>query len=125
MSCGCPLCDMLAVPPGDKRQGWKLFRMRRDGSLGPLFINRKLRVPVGEWLEAEDHPTNGYAHRPGWHACLEPVAPHLRQGGDRVWCLVELSDCKLYDRPESQGGTWVLAKWLKVVKVCPMTGLES
>lgn len=95
-------------------RGFKLFRRRRDGSLGPLFINRRLRVPVGSWLEAEDHPTKGYAHRPGWHATLRQEAPHLRQGGDRVWCAVSLEGTQLYNRPESQGGTWVLAQKLRV-----------
>jgi len=89
--------------------GYKLFRRRRDGSLGPLFINRKQRVPVGEWLEAEAHRTKGYAFRPGWHACMTPYAPHLRQGGDRVWARVELEGCEFHDRPAAQGGTWILA----------------
>ena len=46
---------------------YKLLRIRKDGSIGPLFINQKQRVPIGEWLDAEDHPTSGFAHRPGWH----------------------------------------------------------
>lgn len=100
--------------------GYKLFRKRKNGTLGPLFINRKQVVPVGEWLEAEDHPTKGYAHRPGWHATLEPVAPHLRQGGDRVWAKVELAGCVKFDRPQSQGGTWVLARRLKVISEIPV-----
>lgn len=98
-------------------RGFKLFRRRRDGSLGPLFINRRLRVPLGHWLQAEDHPTRGYAHRPGWHATLRPEAPHLRQGGDRVWCRVSLEGVRRYERPESQGGTWILAKRLRVDEV--------
>ena len=98
--------------------GWKLFRRRKNGTLGPLFINRRLVITVGYWHEAEDHKTSGYAHRPGWHACLNPIAPHLKQGGDRVWCRVELQGCQLYKRPESQGGEWVLAKRMRVVEVC-------
>ena len=95
--------------------GYKLFRRYRDGSLGPLFINRRLRVPIGVWLKAEAHRTPGYAFRPGWHAALRPYAPHLRTTGpDRVWCLVALRGTKRYERPESQGGTWILAQYLKV-----------
>lgn len=97
--------------------GYKLFRRRKNGTLGPLFINRKQVVPVGVWLEAEDHPTPGYAHRPGWHATLEKSAPHLREGGDRVWARVELCGYRTFDRPQSQGGTWVLAKRLKVLEI--------
>lgn len=96
--------------------GYKLFRMRKDGTLGPLFINRTLRVPVGEWLEAEDHPTKGYAHRPGWHAAPTKHAPHLSEKG-RVWCKVLLEGVREYPRPKSQGGTWLLANRLKVLEV--------
>lgn len=95
-------------------KGFKLLRRRKDGTLGPLFINASQRIPIGKWLRAESHPTKGYAYRPGWHGTLEPKAPHLRCGGDRVWCEVEFKGVKLYLRPESQGGTWILAKEMRV-----------
>jgi hypothetical protein len=97
--------------------GYKLFRQRRDGSLGPLFINRRQRIPLKEWLVAKDHPTKGYVHRPGWHACFQPVAPHLKKSDDRVWCKVELRGCKTLVRPERQGGKWVLAQNLRVLQI--------
>lgn len=96
-------------------RAYKLFRKRRDNTLGPLFINRKLRVKLGTWYDAEDHPTKGYAHRPGWHAGLLPKAPHLTVTG-RVWCEVELEDVAPLPRPESQGGLWLLARRMKVVR---------
>ena len=50
--------------------GYKLFRQRKDGSLGSLFIDRKLRLCVREWwYVAQNIPTPGYAVRPGWHIC--------------------------------------------------------
>jgi hypothetical protein len=97
-------------------KGYKLFKQRRDGSLGPLFINARQRIKVGEWMKAEDHPTKGYQHRPGWHAALLPVAPHLCERG-RVWAEVRMTGCRKFDRPQSLGGTWVLADALKVVEV--------
>lgn len=96
--------------------GYKLLRRRADGTLGPIFINRRLRVPLAEWLPAEEHPTPGYAFRPGWHCTTRPVAPHLTTKG-RVWCEVELRDVRTFDRPESQGGTWLLANWMRVIRV--------
>lgn len=97
---------------------YKLFHQRKNATLGPLFIHRKLIIPVGEWLEAENHPTKGYAIRPGWHACPKRHAPHLRQDGDRVWCKVELGGrIEEHHRPKSQGGKWLLAQKLKVLKV--------
>jgi len=99
---------------------YKLFRKRKDGTLGPLFINARLRVPVGEWMDAECHPTKGFSVRAGWHCTLDPVAPHLKSGPDsgRVWCecRVDPLNVVVYQRPESQGGQWVLADKLMVVR---------
>lgn len=97
---------------------YKLFRLRKDGTLGPLFINARQRVQLGQWLQAEDHPTKGFAHRPGWHCMAEPVAPHLKMGPTRVWCRVELGGkITTHKRPEAQGGTWYLAGRMKVLEV--------
>jgi hypothetical protein len=100
---------------------YKLLRRRKDGTLGPLFINASQRIPLGEWLEAEEHPTKGFAFRPGWHCTMKPVAPHLKMnpkgGMQRVWCKVLVWDVEKFQRPESQGGTWVLAKQMKVLEV--------
>ena len=87
----------------------------KDGSLSPLFINKKMRIPVGVWLEAESHPTNGFAFRKGWHCTLKPIAPHLSTK-NRVWIECEIEDFEYYNRPESQGGTWVLAQKMKVLR---------
>lgn len=95
---------------------YKLFNRRCDGTLGPLFINRKQRVPVGKWLKAKAVPTDGFAFRPGWHATLKPVAPHLSKKG-RVWAQVSLRGAVELRVSKSHGGTWLLAKELKVEKV--------
>lgn len=94
--------------------GWKLLRLRNDGTLGPLFINRRLVIPVGEWLSAEDHPTKGYQRRPGWHAAPERYAPHLSEKG-RIWCPVVLKNWVLIKRPAAQGAAWYLAEQMLVL----------
>ena len=99
---------------------YKLFRQRKDGTLGPLFINARLRVPVGEWLQAECVPTKGFAVREGWHSARKPYAPHLKSGPDsgRVWCLCEVRGvCVEFKRPAAQGGEWILSPWLKVIEI--------
>lgn len=84
------------------KRGWKLFEMRDDGKLFPLFIGKTTETPMNEWVMAEiieHHPS--FAHRPGWHlGALMPSAPWL-MGADgtyksqrgkrfrRVWCEVE------------------------------------
>lgn len=102
-------------------KAYKLMRLKKDGSLGSLFINRKATIPIGEWLEAECIPTNGFAIRKGFHCCFEMNAPHLKEnlanGEQRVWVCVDVEDYETYDRPESQGGCWILANRMKVVKI--------
>ena len=102
-------------------KAYKLMRLRKDGTLGSLFIDRKAVIPIGEWLQAECIPTSGFAVRAGFHCTFTPYAPHLKMelanGEQRVWveCLVE--DYETYDRPESQGNTWILANKMMVIKV--------
>ena len=84
------------------RVGYKLFEMREDGKLFPLFIGKTKETPMNEWVYAEIidyHPS--FSHRPGWHlGAAIPSAPWL-MGADgtyksqrgkrfkRVWCEVE------------------------------------
>lgn len=102
-------------------KAFKLLRLRADGTLGPLFINRSQVIPIGRWLAAEDHPTRGYANRPGWHCCVKAEAPHLKtelaSGEQRVWCSVDLIGVEEFSRPPSQGGTWYLAKKMRVKEI--------
>lgn len=104
-------------------KAYKLFRLRKDGSLGSLFINRKQVIDVGVWYEAEDHPTKGFAHRPYFHMCSQPIAPHLsmelKSGEQRIWAECEMEDYEVFDRPATQGGIWYLAGKIKVVKLLP------
>lgn len=94
---------------------YKLFRDRRDNTLGPLFINRKQVIELGKWLGAQFFPTKGFKPRAGWHCTLKPVAPHLTTKGRR-WYRVLIDGTETYQRPESQGGTWVLAKRMMVLE---------
>lgn len=94
---------------------YKLFRKRKDGTLGPLFINRKFIVPFNKWVSAESHPTKGYALRPGWHTTPKPEAKHLSMK-DRVWAKVEIKDYYKFDRPKHQGGYWLIANSIKVLE---------
>ena len=120
---------------------YKLFNLRANGTLGPLFINRKQVIPVGEWLAAEDRPTKGYAQRPGWHAGMLPDAKHLTERG-RVWCACEVLGIEYrqashpeqfrkqgdmpslpvagwyrWKRPANQGGEWIIASHLRVLDI--------
>ncbi len=94
---------------------YKLLRKRKNGTLGPLFINARQVIPLGQWLTAEAHDTPGYAFHPGWHCTRTPHAPHLSTKG-RVWCRVEVEKYEKYDRPESQGGVWFLAQRMLVLE---------
>ena len=100
---------------------YKLFRVRKDGTLGPLFIDARLRIKEGVWLKAKairKGRPKGFAFRPGWHVCSKKSAPHLSKKG-RVWCLVSMDDdgwIVAHHRPLSQGGLWYTAQRIKVVR---------
>lgn len=100
---------------------YKLFRQTKEGKLYPLFINRKEETVFDKWLQAKCYPTKGFAVRPGWHCCFKPYAPHLKtelkSGEKRVWVECLAKGCVPYERPESQGGAWVLAQELKVLRI--------
>lgn len=93
---------------------WKLFRQMKDGSIAPLFINKRLRLTPGVWYGAECHPTKGFKVRPGWHVCGSPNAPHLSMKG-RVWRRVEIDNFTYEERPMSQGGIWFVAMRMRVL----------
>lgn len=96
---------------------YKLFGVRKNGTIRSLFINRKRKLSVGKWLKAESHPTKGYALRPFWHCTSQPVAPHLSEK-NRKWYKVQMKDYEIFKRPESQGGIWYLAKKIKIIEEC-------
>ena len=101
---------------------YKLMKQRKDGSLGSLFINAKEKYQLNKWMDAEFIPTKGFADRYGWHCTLGTAnAPHLKRelksGEKRVWVEVDVDGVELYNRPESQGGTWVLASKMKIIGV--------
>jgi hypothetical protein len=96
--------------------GYKLFRQRKDGTLGTLFINRKQKLFVGETYKAEEHRTKGFAFRPGWHICSAMNAPHLSKK-DRVWVKVRFSDYTSHIRPKSQGGLWYTANRMTILEI--------
>lgn len=108
---------------------FKLFRVTKEGKLHPLFINRKEETVLNKWLTAECYPTKGFAVRQGWHCCFKPYAPHLKDvlsnGEQRVWVECLAKDCETYARPESQGGTWVLAQQLKVLRVLDEVAVQE
>jgi hypothetical protein len=105
-------------------KAYKLVRLGKDGNCYPLFINKKQPFTFGKEMIAEYHPTPGFAGRMGFHCCFFPYAPHLKEelksGEKRAWIELEVSDYSTYDRPESQGGAWILANKVVPLRVIPM-----
>lgn len=95
---------------------YKLVRKLKNGELASLFINKKDRLPINKWIDANFYPTRGYAQRKGWHCTLKPIAPHLSMK-DRVWVRVKVDNIEYYERPESQGGMWILAQKMKIIEI--------
>jgi|SRR6185437_11541542 len=98
------------------KEAYKLVRVRKNYTLGPLFIDKKRILPVGKWLKADAVLTKGFAFRPGWHCCEKPEAPHLSKKG-RIWCKVLIKGVEKHQRPESQGGLWYTAQQMKITEL--------
>lgn len=126
---------------GNSMITYKLLKIRKDGTLGPLFIERARTLPLNETLTANKTPTKGYKVRPGWHSTLFPYAPHISVKG-RVWVKCEVPgvhfDTDLYpelftkqgdmnnlpvggwyywERPERQGRLWVISHEIKLLEI--------
>jgi len=129
-------------------KAYKIFRVKKNepGKIYPLFIGKNEATAIGEWVPAEHLPTKGFAERPGWHAGILPMAPHLRtkenqMADDRVWAEVEIpADVNWQDVADTQktrdirdrvpvgghyrfktskmqGGAWIIGGALKVNRV--------
>lgn len=95
---------------------YKLFKLRKNNTLGSLFINAGAILPFNKWMHAKAYRTKGFAFRPGWHSTHKPIAPHLSMK-NRVWAKVEIRNYKTQIRPKNQGGKWYLSKWIKIDKI--------
>ena len=95
---------------------YKLFRLKKNGDITSLFINKQRVLKVGEWMHADNYPTKGFQERMGWHSLKKKSAPHLSKNG-RIWAEVEIDDYKEFTRPKSQGGIWFLSNKMKINKV--------
>lgn len=98
------------------KTAYKLFRLKKNGKITSLFINKKVELPFNKWMKAYSYPTKGFAVRPGWHCTHSPNAPHLGTKG-RVWCKVEIRNFTEFKRPENQGGLWYLADEMRIIEI--------
>lgn len=99
---------------------YKLCRLKKNGAITPLHINRTQELPLGEWLTADCHPTTGFAVRTGWHCAPIPRVPHMSENvdfEDRVWVEVEIRDFWMKNVPKSQGDYWYLADKIRHINI--------
>ena len=99
---------------------YKLFRERKDGSIGSPFINKKQRLELNTPYLAKAYNKSGFKFRPGWHCCQNPIAPHIKtnpkSGEKRVWYKVAITDVTVIERSEKYGGNWLLAQNLTILE---------
>ena len=138
-------------------KAYKLLQTKKTkpGELFPLFIGATTPTPIGEWVKAQFIPTKGYSERPGWHAGVLPIAPHLRQKStgkrnpSRVWVEVEIpadknwqveADKQLtrdirnavpedgyyrFETNKMQGDAWIIGGAVKINKVLSNEDIKS
>jgi len=99
---------------------YKLLRVRKDGTIGPLFVNRQQVIPIGEWMTAIDGKPKALKNRPGFHCTHSPEAGHIKMklssGEIRRWYKVEIEDYYEFPRPKNQGGMWFISKKMKILE---------
>lgn len=94
---------------------YKLFRVRADGSIGSLLIDTGKRLETGVWYRAEDHrPRWGKTSNPGWHAVMEPNAPHLARKDGRAWYRVDLRG--VHPVRKRDGSIWLRSAEMRIVE---------
>lgn len=49
----------------------------------------------------------------------------LANGERRVWVECEVEAWESYDRPESQGGSWILAQQMKIVREITLDEVDA
>ena len=69
---------------------YKLVRQMGDGTLSSLFINKKERLPIGEWMISENHPTSGFAVRKP--VVVRAGLPRFMVEGDRSTASLMVSN---------------------------------
>jgi hypothetical protein len=94
-----------------------MFRVRADGSLGPLFVEVGRVLERERWLLASftERPA-ALKFRPGWHVILrsEPP-PHLALSAQRTWRPIRWRGLiEKVKRPDYQGGVWVTAREIRI-----------
>jgi hypothetical protein len=96
-------------------RGWKVFRVRDDGTLGSLFFGRRRVLLRGQWLGAHKGlHLSSLAYRPGWHVLLRRSAPWLTSKKDRrVMLRVEARGViSVYVSP--RGVPWLIAQEIRI-----------
>lgn len=113
---------------------YKLFKLKKDGTLHPLYVDCQREMPLRQWLKAEagEQTERGkvksklgeLAYRPGFHTTALPLADHigkrmqngeLCQASDTVWCEVEMLATYDYTDLAQQNGANPRDQYLKEI----------
>lgn len=95
---------------------YKLVRVRKDGGLRSLFVDRRRPLYRGRWLKAETALSpKDLRRRPGWHATATPEMPHLSRKGRMVVKVLLRGNVQTWNRPAAQGGQWYTAEEMMIV----------
>lgn len=117
-------------------KAYKLFNLRKDGTLHPLYVDKETIMPLHEWLKATPGPQmengkvhsklGGLAFRPGFHCTSIPLADHigkkmnngkLCQASNTVWCEVEMLAMYDYTTLAQQNGAIPRDQYLKDIPI--------
>ena len=95
---------------------YKIFKVRKDGSLGSLYCDTKAKYYLDKWYRSSPYYHPKLKFRPGFHATLKPYAPHIKIKKNRAWYKIDVEDYTFFDRPACQGGKWLVCKKMKILE---------
>ena len=98
---------------------YKVMRVKSDGMLYSINVNRRKPYNIDEWVTAEYILTKHYHDKKGFYGFEKPDVTKykykLQRGERRVWVECEVSDYEIvYYAPDQVN--WVIAQKMKIIR---------
>ena len=98
---------------------YKIMRVRSDGMLYSIGVNRNKPYDIDEWYTAEHIVSRKYKTKKGFYGFEKPdnerYKTTLQRGDRRIWVECEVEDYEFYHHV-MDGATWVIAQRMRMIR---------
>lgn len=98
---------------------YKVMRIKSDGMLYSVNVNRNKPYNIDEWVNAEYILTKHYHDRKGFYGFEKPDSKKykdkLHRGDRRIWVECEVADYEIVYNAHDQVN-WVIAQKMKIIR---------